>query len=252
MTLSKWPLILGMLLFTTAHAALDTHPVDWRPVIGRHIPLDMWLHDESNRAVRLEQYFGKRPVIMMLGYFRCQSLCPETYAGTMQALHAAHLEAGRDYELVIASIDPADTARTAKLIKKHSGVDAHDNSSAHFLTATAPTIDRLTHSLGFNYQYDQSSQQFAHAAGLLVLTREGAINQYLPGLQFSPVQLSESILNATRDTPITLTERLRLLCYHLDLQSARYTPIVMRSMQLMGVMIVVVLMLMWRRQWKTS
>lgn len=246
-----FPMLLGMLLCIPVYAAIDKHAADWRPIIGRHIPLDMRFRDDSNRGVKLEQYFGKRPVIMMLGYFKCQSLCPETYADTMQALRASRLEAGRDYELVIASIDPSDNATTAKLMKQRSGVDRHDNASAHFLTATMPTIDRLTHSVGFNYQYDKASQQFTHPAGLLVLTREGAIDQYLSGFNFSPIQLSDGILNANKDTPISVTERLRWLYYRLDLQSARYIPLIMRLAQGAGIMFVIALMLtIWRKQWK--
>ncbi len=249
----KW--IIGICLACLcgpALAAMDTHTINWQPVIGQHIPVDLQLRDENDKAVTLADYFGKRPVILMLGYFKCQSLCPEIFAGTMQALHASHLTAGRDYELIAVSIDSTDDAQTAKLIKQHTQINSDDAEYTHFLTASEDVIASLTKALGFNYSYDSTSQQFAHPAGLIIFTQDGVINQYLPGIRFTSAQMRDGVLKAKHsdNVPISTIQYLRLLCYHLDVQTGRHTLAVMRLMQFVGVTGVIVLMWLWYRQRK--
>ena len=43
----------------------------------------------------------------------------------------------------------------------------------HFLTGTQDSIDKVTKAAGFNYQWDDKSNQFAHAGGVMVVTPAG-------------------------------------------------------------------------------
>src|SRR5689334_10504781 len=65
--------------------------------LGEQAPLDVQLRDESGRAVSLGQYFGERPVILVLNYFRCPRLCSVVLNELLVSLRANPLNAGKDF-----------------------------------------------------------------------------------------------------------------------------------------------------------
>ena len=125
--------------------------------IGRSLPLDTPVRDEHGSTVRLSQYFGARPVVLIFAYYNCPMLCSQVINGLASALGVLSLEPGRDLEIVVISFDPHDTAETAAEKKagyleryKRPGTEA----ASHFLTADQPSIDRLTKAAGFRYAWD--------------------------------------------------------------------------------------------------
>src|SRR5690349_3195904 len=45
--------------------------------LNAQIPYDLTFRDETGRTVRLGEYFGKKPVMMILIQYRCTMLCSE-------------------------------------------------------------------------------------------------------------------------------------------------------------------------------
>src|SRR5881394_4144864 len=45
--------------------------------IGAFVPLDTAFRDESGNTVRLGDYFGARPVVMVFAYYDCPMLCTQ-------------------------------------------------------------------------------------------------------------------------------------------------------------------------------
>ena len=43
--------------------------------LDAQLPLDIPLRDEAGRDVKLGDYFGKRPVILLFVYYECPMLC---------------------------------------------------------------------------------------------------------------------------------------------------------------------------------
>jgi len=54
--------------------------------LNQQIPQHLTFHDETGKAVRLGDYFGKRPVILNLVYYNCQMLCGEVLSGLTSTL----------------------------------------------------------------------------------------------------------------------------------------------------------------------
>jgi protein SCO1/2 len=50
------------------------------------VPLDLTFTEETGRAVRLGDYFGQRPVIMLITYYNCTMLCPLLLDGLVRSL----------------------------------------------------------------------------------------------------------------------------------------------------------------------
>jgi protein SCO1/2 len=115
--------------------------------IDQQVPLDTLFVDESGRAVKLGEYFGTRPVVMVFAYYDCPMLCTIVINALASALKVLSLEPGEDFEIVTVSFDARDTPATAAA-KKGAYIARYRKPGApaawHFLTGDQPSIDRLT------------------------------------------------------------------------------------------------------------
>src|SRR5262249_32229976 len=148
--------------------------------------------DETGREVRLGDYFADKPVVLHLVYYRCPMLCTQVLNGFLKCSQAVPLEIGRDYEVVTVSFDSRETLELAAA-KKEQYLRAYRRKGAaggwHFLTGDQGAIDRLTEAVGFHYQYDPRSDQFAHASGIAIATADGRLARYFYGIEYSPHDL---------------------------------------------------------------
>ncbi|MFO0984803.1 MAG: SCO family protein [Planctomycetota bacterium] len=141
--------------------------------LDEQVPLHLEFRDEAGAPVTLERYFHDRPVVLALVYYECPMLCTLVLNGLTRALNTLSFTAGREFQVVVVSIDPRDTPARAR-DKHRQYVSAYGRAGAesgwHFLTGAEPAIAKLAASVGFRYRYDASSGQFAHASGIMVLT----------------------------------------------------------------------------------
>jgi len=202
--------------------------------IGRSLPLDTAVRDETGRTVRLGEYFGKRPVVLIFAYYSCPMLCAQVINGMASALGVVSLQPGRDLEIVAISFDPRDTAETANT-KKAGYLERYSRPGAaaasHFLTADQPSIDRLTKAAGFRYVWDEQTRQFAHPTGVIVLTPDGRFARYLFGIEYGPRDLRLALVEASAGQVGTPVDTLLLYCYHYDPMTGRYGFVVIRALR---------------------
>jgi protein SCO1 len=202
--------------------------------IGRSLPLDTAVRDETGRTVRLAEYFGKRPVVLIFAYYSCPMLCAQVINGMASALGVLSLQPGTDLEIVTISFDPRDTAETAKT-KKAGYLERYSRPGAaaasHFLTADQPAIDRLTKAAGFRYVWDEQTRQFAHPTGVIVLTPDGRFARYLFGIEYGPRDLRLALVEASAGKVGTAVDTLLLYCYHYDPMTGRYGFVVIRALR---------------------
>jgi protein SCO1 len=205
--------------------------------LDRQVPLDTVFKDESGRSVKLGDYFGKRPVVMVFAYYDCPMLCTMVINGLASALDVLSLEPGKDFEIVTVSFDPRDTPATASA-KKAAYISRYKNPHApaawHFLTGGQPSIDRLTKAAGFRYAWDKETQQFAHPTGVIVLTPDGRLARYLFGVEYGPRDLRYAIVEASNGKVGSPVDTLLLYCYHYDPLTGRYALGIMRAIRIAG------------------
>jgi protein SCO1/2 len=168
--------------------------------LDQHVPLDTTFRDESGRTVRLGDYFGTRPVVLLFAYYDCPMLCTQVINGLASALGVISLQPGRDFEIVTVSFDPRDTpAKAAE--RKAVALERYKRDGAaaswHFLTGDQPSIKRLTSAAGFRYVWDAPTKQFAHPSGVIVLTPDGRLARYLFGIEYGPRDLRFGIVEAS-------------------------------------------------------
>ena len=212
--------------------------------IDQHVPLDTMFRDESGAAVRLGDYFGRRPVVLVFAYFDCPMLCTQVINGLSSALGVLSLEPGKDFEIVTVSFNPKDTPATASA-KKATYLERYHRPGAdtawHFLSGDQSSIDRLTKAAGFRYVWDAQTKQFAHPTGVIVLTPEGRLARYLFGIEYGPRNLRFALVEASAGRVGSAVDSLLLYCYHYDPATGRYGLVIMRAMRIGGAVTVLTL-----------
>jgi protein SCO1/2 len=206
--------------------------------VGQQIPLDLPFVDENGQAVKLGDYFGKRPVILALVYYECPMLCTQVLNGLVSALGVMNLQAGREFDVVAISFNPKEGPGLA-LQKKANYVQRYGRPESaggwHFLTGSQDSITRITEAMGFQYAYDEKIGQFAHGAGIDVLTPSGTIARYFYGIEFSPRDLRLGLVEASQERIGTIVDDVLLFCYHYDPSTGKYGTSILALVRVAGV-----------------
>jgi protein SCO1/2 len=197
-------------------AAADASDFAFRPHVGARLPLAAPLVDEHGRTVTLGDYFARSPVILMLAYLRCTSLCGVTLRNLFEELNQLPVEAGRDYQLVTISIDPRDKPSDA-LAARTKYVELLDHRETatgfHFLTAeTSAEVREIADAIGFPYRYDAVLDAYIHPAGFVIAGPDGVLSRYVEDTAISSQQLIGALTDARQRRTSSPLSRLLLLC----------------------------------------
>jgi protein SCO1/2 len=214
--------------------------------LDSQVPADLAFRDEQGRTVRLGDYFGSRPVILALVYYKCPMLCTMVLNDLTRGMNGVTtMSAGEQFDVLAVSFDPNETPALAAA-KKVQYVRAYRRPRAeegmHFLTGSPESIKALTQAVGFRYTWDAEHQVFAHASGIIILTPGGKVSRYFFGIDYAPHDLRLSLLEAAEDKIApSATERVLLYCFHYDPRTGRYGLIISRMLRVGGVLTVLLL-----------
>ena len=211
--------------------------------LNTQLPLNLAFKDEQGRTVRLGDYFGRRPVILVLAYYECPMLCTQVLNGVASAIGVLKFSVGQEYEIVTVSFDPRDTPEKARA-KKATYIERYNRPGAaagwHFLTGSSREISALTRAVGFRYAYNASADQFAHASGIMVATPEGRLSHYFYGIEYWPRDLRLALIEAADRKIGSPVDSVVLYCFHYDPASGKYSLAVMTLVRIAGVLTLVV------------
>ncbi len=228
--------------------------VSFEQRLGTQVPPDLTFVDETGATVRLGDYFGPRPVVLALVYYECPMLCTQVLSGLTGGLKGINFNAGREFDVVVVSIDPGEgpglaSAKKAAYLDRYGRPETADGW--HFLTGTKAEIDRLAGTVGFSYSYDAQTDQYAHAAGITVLTPEGRIARYFYGIDYAPRDLRLGIVEAADQKIASPVDSVLLYCFHYDPSTGKYGLVAMNLVRAGGILTVIGMVAMWvimRRQ----
>jgi len=205
--------------------------------LGEQVPMDLSFVDEQGEGITLGELVKNRPVVLCLVYFRCPMLCTQVLNGLLKSSQAMNLQLGDDFEIISISIDPEEGFSAARQ-KKERYVSAYRRPGAeegwHFLTGEQNEIDRVAEAIGYRYEYDARSNQYAHPSGIVILTPEGRISHYLYGIDYSPRDLRLALVESSSGRIGTPVDQILLLCFHYDPATGKYGLIVSRVLQITG------------------
>lgn len=218
--------------------------VGFEQKLDAQVPLHLAFHDENGQVVQLGDYFGEKPVILSLGYLECPMLCPVVREELVLALQELAFDVGDDFDVLVVSIDPGETAGLAAAKKSHL-VQLYGRpvteAGWHFLTGSQASIKALTESVGFRYSYDAEKDEYAHGSGVIVLTPQGKVSRYVYGVIYEPKDLRLGLVEASANQIGSPVDQILLLCYQYDPQTGQYTFAVMNVLRLAGLATVLVL-----------
>jgi len=215
---------------------LENVGIDQR--LGEQLPLDLVFRDENGSAVRLGDYFGRKPVVLALVYYNCPMLCNQVLNGLTSALGVVSFDVGKEFEVVTVSFDPRETPQLASS-KKETYIQWYKREGAaegwHFLTGERASIEKLTEAVGFHYKFDQSTDQFIHASGIMIATPQGTLARYFYGIEYAPKDMRLGLIEASDNRIGNPVDRLLLFCYHYDPAAGKYGAVAMNILRLAGV-----------------
>jgi len=194
--------------------------------------------DDAGATVHLGDYFGRRPIVLSLVYYQCPMLCTMSLNDLTRTMGAMPLKPGEDFDIVTVSFDPREKSDLAAAKKRHYVQEYRKPRAAeawHFLVGDETSIRKLTDAVGFRYAWDAKFNQYAHAAGFIVLTPEGKTSRYFYGVDYSSKDLRLAIDEASHDKISRPVEQILLYCFHYDPSTGRYSLAIMRLMQTGGV-----------------
>jgi protein SCO1 len=213
--------------------------------LDNQLPLATAFKDEAGNTVRLGDYFGKaRPVVVTLVYYKCPMLCNQVLNGLVGGVRGQNLLVGKDFDVVTISFDPRETPEDAAAKKKIVLGDLRrpDDPVAaagwHFLTGDKAAIDAVAEAVGFHYKFDERTNQFAHASGIMVATPAGKLSRYFYGIDYAPRDLRLALVESSEGKIGTAVDQIVLYCYHYDPTSGKYGFVIMSAMRVVGIVTV--------------
>lgn len=196
--------------------------------LGDPVPLDSVFTDETGKKVNLGDYFNKgRPVILALVYFECPMLCNQVLNGLTGTMKGVSLDAGKDYDVVAISFDANENGRSDLAAnKKASYMERYGRPGTengwHFLTGEQSQIDAVTNAVGFTYEWDEATKQFAHASGVIIVNPDGRISKYFYGIDYAPRDIKLGLIESAENKVGSVTDQLLLYCFHYDPSTGKY------------------------------
>jgi protein SCO1/2 len=256
-------MLLSVSAFAQINSGVMSPPANTRPPRLQNVGIEQHLdaqisptltfRDETGKTVQLGDYFGRKPLILNLVYYNCTMLCGEALAGLASAMRLVKFDVGNQFDVITVSFDPRETPAMAA-VKKTDYVKRYGRPNAaagwHFLTGSPESINALTKTVGFQYQYDEKSQQYAHATAIMVLTPQGRISRYFYGVDFPPKDLRMGLVEASQGKIGNAVDAILLYCYHYDPETGKYGAMVANILRLSAAVTIFflggLLFILWR------
>ncbi|HUY80558.1 MAG TPA: SCO family protein [Acidobacteriaceae bacterium] len=206
--------------------------------LNKQIPLNLQFRDSTGKTVTLGDYFGKKPAILAMVYYRCKMLCPEEINGLVGALEMVKFNPGKDFNVIFVSIDPTETPKLAAsekalYLKRYGRPGTADGW--HFLTGQQPAIHALAKATGFGYTLvpgpDGKFTQFAHASSIELLTPSGKLDQYYLGVEYSPRDIQLGLVEASNGKIGSIVDDVLTYCYRYNPMLNRHDLLIARIVQ---------------------
>ncbi len=215
---------------------------------GSQIDLNLKFKDESGQEVSLARYFGdsQQPVILSPVYYSCPGLCNFHLNALTDGMKQMDWTLGEKFKAIAVSFDVTEDSKVASK-KKAAYMTAYGRPAAetgwHFLTGDEANVKALMTNLGFKYKWSAEANEWAHASAAIIVTPDGKISRYLPGLQIDPKDLKLALNEASSGKIGTFVDKLVLYCFQYNPHQSKYTLYAFNIMKLGGALMVLVLAL---------
>lgn len=227
--------LYGLYAMSSRADAASTYPAPhYTQHIGAQLPLHLSFTDDRGQIVSLSDFTRQGPIVLLFGYWHCPQLCSVVSAAAVDALRQLRSEPANQFSFIYVSIDKTDTPRDAASAKstdlRHF---THEIAAErwHYLVGSENSVRAFATAAGFDFRYDTISKQYAHPAGLVVLTPTGRVSQYFLGVDFRAGDLAAALHTAASEHSGSTVYDLVLLCFRGDGISGRYGKVIWHVLQ---------------------
>ena len=187
---------------------------DEAAVVYQPLPdIEIELGDGSE--THLSELWAERPLMLTLVFSRCYGVC-SPFLKTIRSVADDVGGTARDFDFLVLSFDSRDTTDEMKIMAETTG--AAGREGWHFGIASEADIKRLTETIGFQFQWNETSQQFDHPATLVALSEKGRVVRVVTGGALSHARFREVVSELRGDfVPIYPTEAdVRFRCFEFS------------------------------------
>jgi len=209
--------------------------------LGEFIPRDVVLTDEDGRTRKIEEFLGRKPLILTFVFYDCKGTCLDTLRGLSGSLRRFKRErVGVDFDVLTVSIDPKETpahARSAKqrTLDLYTHRDKTTQEGWHFFVGSEAEVRKLANAAGFVYKYDASNGDIVHPTGMMVLTPAGQLSRYWLSTEYPPSVLLQSLREAGAGQIGVRDDRpFYMSCIEINPMTGQRTLNVLNTLKVLG------------------
>jgi len=188
----------------------------YRPVSAIHFT------DTRGEVHQLSDAWKQRPLLVALVFARCAEICPPFLRSFAEAVRTVG-GAGREYDVVVLSFDPRDTASDMAAVAARHGLAGVPGWT--FGVTSAAEAGSLARSVGFWIRWDAERELYDHPAMLAAVDR-GRVVRLLVGATVPPRRLREVVWELRRDLVSTYplpSEKVLFRCFGYDPRTGSLT-----------------------------
>lgn len=195
----------------------------------------------DGRSFRMGDFFDDElPVILLLAYYDCPLLCDLMIDAVRLALNEnERLRPGRDFHLVLVSIDHTNTESMAAGKREafiaryvHQDLTEVEARSVMFGLSEPQPVRELADSVGYYYRYLPQEQEYAHPPAIYFLTPDGVVSSMLLGINTPGQQVAMALNQASEGETAGLFASIVFSCFAFDPNTGQYTLAAMNVMRL--------------------
>lgn len=182
---------------------------------GAFLPDTVLLFNEDSVPVNITELINK-PTVLSFVYFRCPGLCSPLMKGLAELIDESDIKIGMHYQVFTVSIDSREKPSLARA-KKQSYLDImkkkrEASENWLFFTGDEAAVKKITDATG--WQFIKDNNGFIHSAGVMLITPQKMISQYLYGTYFMPMHFQMAVSEAWRG--LSSPPRIKTLKYCYD------------------------------------
>lgn len=218
--------------------------------LGTKVKGDYVFTRHDGKSVALSEYFGEdQPVIVMtIGYYGCSMLCNMVLKALLETMEKMSLSLGVDYRVLSFTINPNEKPDLAAAKRAtHLKALGLEDGAWDFFTGDEKTIAALAKDVGFGYKFHEASGEYAHGAGIFILSKDGTLSRTIWGLSYDPWTTKMAIVEAGEGKVGSVVDRILMSCFHYVPDKHKYGLYVFGAMRVGGALTVLFLgsMLAW-------
>jgi protein SCO1 len=207
------------LILPVFHATAGNEKIGFEEKLGSFVPHDTDFMTESGVKIRFGDMI-KGPTILSIVYYRCPNACDWQLTSIAAALRPYADTPGTEPTLVSVTIDERETpldAMKAKKIAYESIERPFPSDKWHFLTGNLENIKKLTDAVG--YRFIRKGNDFDHPLGIIILSPDGKVVRYMPGVEYLPIELKMALLEASSGIVKPTIARVVRYCFSYNPRS---------------------------------